>query len=165
MSGKNLIYNCYSGHGHPARHLRVATAGYGRQSNARHTASNFRLFWRIALVLIIRGRENMPTKESLRLFFSSCALTFVLIAGFCGFIMVDLSTDRYMPGDFEPIFLIERLDHTGLEFSAMGKSYRVDSATLLGAEENFFNLRGLLPGAFRLAGTAGQALAGIQEAA
>ncbi len=91
-------------------------------------------------------------KESTRLFVGAFLVTCVLLGGVAGFLLVELSTDRYMPGRFAPLFLIERLDSDGAELVWMGERYLLHAASAGEAQELIWQWRGMLPAPLRLAG-------------
>ena len=79
------------------------------------------------------------------------AVTLILIGTVCGFMLVDLSSDRYMPGEFAPLYLIDAVDAQGLSFHWMGEAYRVDPRSVMEIQARLWPWRGLLPRAVRLA--------------
>ena len=92
------------------------------------------------------------TREKARLFIGSFTLTLILIGGLCGFILVDLSTDRYMPGAFSPIFLIEEIGPGGVGVFWMGNLYNIDLARLEQTEAFILDHRAFIPLPMRTAG-------------
>lgn len=90
------------------------------------------------------------TKQSA--FLGAFLVTAVLIGGLVGFLLVDLATDRYMPGEFASIFSIDRVDSEGAELSLLGSSYLLDARRVGEVQEVVGQNRSLLPLPMRLAG-------------
>ena len=84
-------------------------------------------------------------KKRLRSFTGAFLASAVLLAGLCGFAVVDLSTERYMPGRFEPMMQLSSIGADGAEFTLMGQHYFVHAAPLRKAEEALYPWRALLP--------------------
>ena len=73
--------------------------------------------------------------------------TMILFAAVFGFAVIDLSTELYMPGRFEPMLQINRIDETGLEFTAMGQRYLVPAGWVESTIERLEPWRLMLPAA------------------
>lgn len=86
-------------------------------------------------------RLSKLTKNFLGGFF----ITLIALGALCGFALVDMRTDRYMPGTFQPLFQLTSLDGSGFSFSWMGMGYRVDTAPAAGVLDTAQSLSGLLP--------------------
>lgn len=91
------------------------------------------------------------------------AITAILVGAMCGFMAVDLSTDRYMPGQFDPLFHISRMDSTGLDVSLLGWNLSVDSVEMDQVKEGIWLWRGLLPRSISLTGAAAAKLYTVVE--
>lgn len=78
-------------------------------------------------------------------------ITVILIGALCGFVAVDLSTDRYMPGQFGPLFQVSTLGADGLSFSYMGKDYLLMAQPFAQLRQAVEPYRGLLPQHLRIA--------------
>jgi hypothetical protein len=59
-------------------------------------------------------------------FWGAFAVTLLVLIAACGFIAVDLSTDKYMPGQFGSLFEIQSLTAESLDFELLGKAYSID---------------------------------------
>ena len=92
------------------------------------------------------------TYKNTRAFIGAFLITAVCIGGVCGFIAVDLRTERYMPGEFPPIFLISGMDENGVDIAWMGKLYHVDAREARKIQEKLREYRGLIPRTARIAG-------------
>jgi len=64
-----------------------------------------------------------------------------------GFAVICLSKELYMPGRFEPMLQINRIDAHGLYFTAAGERYIVSTAPIENALETLAPWRLLLPAA------------------
>ena len=84
-------------------------------------------------------------RQKKRLTFSAFCITALLIVALCGFVAVDLSTDRYMPGRFGPLMQISSISEAGVYFSFMGDEYFIDPQPLEQAKQVLHPYRGLLP--------------------
>jgi hypothetical protein len=73
--------------------------------------------------------------------------TMILFAAVFGFAVIDLSTELYMPGRFEPMLQINRIDEAGISFTAMGQRYFVSSGWAKSAAERLEPWRLMLPAA------------------
>ncbi|MCL2580600.1 MAG: hypothetical protein FWE32_11340 [Oscillospiraceae bacterium] len=99
------------------------------------------------------------SKKQARQFAGGLGLTLVFIAMICGLLVVDMSSERYMPGMFPPIYTVDRLDAGGVSFYWLGRSYIIESRRLIEAGEFIRPWRGLIPRSIRLAG--GSAIAAL----
>lgn len=93
-------------------------------------------------------------KKKVRMFAAGFLVTAVLLGTLCGFMAVDLSTDRYMPGQFGPILQVGRIDGGGVSFSVMGSEYRLSTEPLAEAGDLLLRYRGLIPAHLRASGAA-----------
>ena len=91
-------------------------------------------------------------QKNARHFIGGLAVTLVLIGMICGFILVDLSSERYMPGMFAPIYLIDDLGAEGISIYWMGQIRSLEIATVKEIQATVWNFRGLIPRTIRLAG-------------
>lgn len=91
-------------------------------------------------------------KQKTRLFAGGFAIACIIIMAFTGFLLVDQSTDRYMPGVFGPMFLISSISGDGVDFAVMGEQYLLSAESVRGAQETLWEYRALIPGSVRLAG-------------
>ncbi|MDR2931866.1 MAG: hypothetical protein LBV27_02035 [Oscillospiraceae bacterium] len=69
----------------------------------------------------------------------------------CGFALVDLSSELYMPGEFRSMFQIDGVDDAGIAFTFMGREYLLGGEYLEQARVYTHRFRGLLPAPIRLA--------------
>lgn len=92
-------------------------------------------------------------KAKIRMFLGAFFITCVLIGGLVGFMAVDLSTQRYMPGQFPHMFLVDWVGPEGAEVSWMGKSYYLNAHTAGKVQEVIWSYRGFLPSGMRLTGS------------
>jgi len=96
-------------------------------------------------------------KAKTRLFIGGFLITFIFISALCGLLVVDLSTDRYLPGRFGPMFAVSNVSAEGLDFSLMGDEYRL---SVTGARRWLAYLEpyeGLLPLSIQIAHALGEA--------
>ena len=94
----------------------------------------------------------MTVQRQARLFIAALSITLILIAMVLGFMLVDLASERYMPGMLDPIYMVDELGEAGVAFYWMGQPYRIYSAQLMESAGALWPLRGLLPPSIRLAG-------------
>ena len=80
-----------------------------------------------------------------QLFWASLALTAILIFSLCGFALVDLSSDRYMPGQFTHAIDILSFDATGIRFELFGQAWEITPASVGRLLEPLERFRGVLP--------------------
>ncbi len=92
-----------------------------------------------------------------RTFFAAFAMALILILALCGFVAVDLSTDRYMPDKFGPFFEINSVKSDSVEFSFQAGEYILDTSIVAKAEEQFKKLSGLIPALPRLCASLAEA--------
>ena len=91
----------------------------------------------------------MRTKAGL--FAGGFVIALIGVGALCGFAAVDLTTDRYMPGQFAPIFEISVPDADGWAVSFMGEQYHIPSEPFLRASRAVEPYRGILPAPLRAA--------------
>jgi hypothetical protein len=97
-----------------------------------------------------------------RIFISAFAVSLILIAGLCGFAAVDLSTERYMPGQFGVFLRIEPVPGEELAVILLGRRYSLRAEALELPRKLMGEFRGLLPAAPRIAhALAGQAVRAV----
>lgn len=96
----------------------------------------------------------MQSKRRTQQFVAAFVISGIVIAALCGFILVDLSTERYLPGQIGPLFAVEEIDAKGLKVALLGQRYTFDASALEGALDVVWRNRGLLPTGQRLAGCA-----------
>jgi hypothetical protein len=84
---------------------------------------------------------NQKTKHFLAVF----ALSLILILALSGFLAVDLTAERDMGGEYEPLFRLSAITSHGMEISLLGKHYYFLPELLTPAKEVIWKLRGLLP--------------------
>ncbi len=92
-------------------------------------------------------------KAKTRMFIGAFLTTAVLIGGMAGFMAVDLSTQRYMPGRFPHMFLVDSVGPQGASVSWMGQSYYLDTEAVGRVQKTVWSYRGFLPGGMRLTGS------------
>ena len=95
----------------------------------------------------------MTLKNNARYFMGALSITLIFIGMICGFILVDLSSDRYMPGMFAPIYLINDMGAEGICFYWMGQRYRLPIERVKEIQGMIWTWRGFIPRAMRLAGS------------
>ena len=95
----------------------------------------------------------MMLKNKARAFIGALSVTLILIGMVCGFILVDLSSDRYMPGMFAPIYLINEMGAQGVFFYWMGQAYHLPIERVKEIQAAVWAWRGMIPRAVRLAGS------------
>ena len=100
----------------------------------------------------------MTLQRQARLFIAALSITLIVIAMVLGFMVVDLSSERYMPGMLDPIYMVDELGERGVYFYWMGQAYRIYSGQIMQAGAGFWQSRGLLPPSIRLAGGLAAAL-------
>jgi len=93
-------------------------------------------------------------KRNARYFVAALSVTLILIGALYGFILVDLSTERYMPELFSPIYLINEVNSQGIGFYWLGQQYRLETARIKEVKETLLSLRGFIPRTMRIAGAA-----------
>jgi hypothetical protein len=100
-----------------------------------------------------------------RIFIGAFAASMIIIAGLCGFAAVDLSTERFMPGQFGVFLRIEPVPGEELAVILLGRRYSIKAEDLEAPRKLIESFRGLLPIAPRIAnaltGQAVRAVAGI----
>ncbi len=72
--------------------------------------------------------KNFQKKK--RGFGGAFAVTAILLGMLCGFTAVDLSTDKYMPGQFGSFFEISSITVDGVNFELLGQRYFLDARAL-----------------------------------
>jgi hypothetical protein len=86
----------------------------------------------------------------------------IIIAGLCGFAAVDLSTERYMPGQFGVFLRIEPVPGEELSLILLGRRYSISAEDLEAPRKLLEEFRGLLPTTSRIASAlAGQAVRAV----
>lgn len=78
-------------------------------------------------------------------FFAAFSLTCILIGAFCGFAAVDLSTDRYMPGQFGPFFEISKIQSGSFDFTFLAERYILETRPPEETAALIKKYRGLIP--------------------
>ncbi len=91
-------------------------------------------------------------KAKTRMFLGAFLTTAVLIGGVAGFMAVDLSTQRYMPGRFSHLFLVDSVGPRGAAVSWMGQSYYLNAQAVGRVQEAVWSYRSFLPHGMRLTG-------------
>jgi len=71
--------------------------------------------------------------------------TVILISAMFGFAVICLSKELYMPGRFEPMLQINRIDASGLYFTAMGNRHMIPAVPLRNTLDSLEPWRLLLP--------------------
>ena len=94
----------------------------------------------------------MTLQKQAQYFIAALCITLIFIAMILGFMLVDLASERYMPGLLDPIYKVGELGEDGVAFYWMGRPHRIYSARLMEAAAHLWELRGLLPPGIRLAG-------------
>lgn len=95
----------------------------------------------------MKGCCNLTRKT--QLFLASLAMTLIVILSLCGFALVDLSSDRYMPGQFTRIVDFYSLDASGARFSLFGTGWEITPSSAAAFLEPLQKFRALSPaGAF-----------------
>ena len=102
----------------------------------------------------------MTLQRQTRLFIAALSITLIIMAMVLGFMVVDLNSERYMPGMLDPIYMVGGLGESGASFYWMGQAYKIYSEQIMGAGVEFWQLRGLLPPSIRLAGGLAAAISG-----
>jgi len=90
--------------------------------------------------------------ENLRLFLAAFLITCVFIGGLVGFMVVDWSTQRYMPGRFPHLFLVDSVGPEGATISWMGKNYYLNARAAGEMQKTVWSYRSFLPAGIRLSG-------------
>lgn len=72
-------------------------------------------------------------------------ITVIVIGALCGFVAVDISTERYMPGEYTRLFEITEITPQGMRLSLLGRRYLIDPGLLDPAREFLYEYRGFLP--------------------
>lgn len=94
----------------------------------------------------------MQSKRKTQQFVAAFVISGIVIAALCGFVLVDLSAERYMPGAAAPLFQITEIDSQGLRVAVLGSYYDIESAALDDARDAFWERRNWLPTSARAAG-------------
>lgn len=95
--------------------------------------------------------KKRTLKHRRRVAAASFAVTAILLATALGFTAVDISTDKYMPGQFGRLFVISEVTADGAGFTFLGQAYRLDITGARAALERLEGYRGLFPPAARIA--------------
>ena len=99
-----------------------------------------------------KGVVITMTHKNTRAFFGAFLVSLILIGAVCGFMVVEIRTERYMPGNYPPMFLVSNMDEKGADIAWMGHSYRIDAQTISDMQMDAWKYRAMLPGTVRLAG-------------
>ena len=75
----------------------------------------------------------------------------ILFAGFCGFAVIDLSSELYMPGRFGSLLRLNSLDENGIELELMGENYHISLSAISEGRKLLEPWHPLLPAAPQLA--------------
>jgi len=94
----------------------------------------------------------MTLRRNAKYFIGALCISVIIIGMVCGFMLVDLSSDRYMPGLLAPIYLIGSIGPDGVHFYLLGQAYRLEIEQVKQAQRALWDFRGLLPRTVRLAG-------------
>ena len=94
----------------------------------------------------------MAISTKVKYFTGALCVALILIGMICGFVLVDLSSDRYMPGMLPPIYLINYIGPDGAYFYLMGQAYRLEIEYVMQLQRVLWDFRGFLPRSIRLAG-------------
>lgn len=87
---------------------------------------------------------------TLRSFAAGFAATLIAIGALCGFLLVDLSTERYMPGRFGSMLIIFSITQEGMDFSVMGREYHFSFDHVQEKLLHSHRWQGLLPAEMQL---------------
>lgn len=87
----------------------------------------------------------MIIRRKTQQFLAAFSIACILVLGLCGFILVDLSSDRYMPSEYGPLFLIRSVNQEGMELAALGEEYQISSESGACVHEILWRFRGILP--------------------
>lgn len=90
--------------------------------------------------------------QHVRLFMAGLSITLIVIGLGAGLLMVDLSSERYMPGLLPPVYMVDGIDTHGLNFYWMGERYLIDTAYLQEIQTRIWHMRAFIPPGVRLAG-------------
>ena len=82
-----------------------------------------------------------------RRFLAAFLATMILIGAVIGFAAICLSKELYMPGRFDPMLQINRIDAYGLYFTVMGEHRIIRAAPINNALEALMPWRLILPAA------------------
>jgi len=85
-------------------------------------------------------------KKKLHYFSGAFVIGVILLGMMCGFILVDIGADSYMPGRFSPILEINRVTETGVAFSFMGIAMGWSLSLLDDWAGEIYHYRGLYSG-------------------
>lgn len=96
-------------------------------------------------------------KTSVKQFWGAFFVTLIVIAGACGLMLVDYSTNRYMPGRFGALLSISPPTADGLDFAVMGREYHIDAEPVRQGIARLAPYADLLPADLRLGGQLGGA--------
>ena len=99
-----------------------------------------------------------------RIFAGAFAASLIAIAGLCGFAAVDLSTEKYMPGQFGVFLALRVTPGEEISVTLLGKQYALRAEDLEAPLKLLEDYRGLLPVSPRVArALTGQAVRVIAE--
>ena len=95
----------------------------------------------------------MTLQKKARYFIAATAITLIIIGMACAFILVDLNSERYMPGMLAPIYRIDELGAQGIGFYWMGVAYRIEIAQVKEVQARIWEFRAFIPPPIRLVGS------------
>ena len=95
----------------------------------------------------------MTPKQSARYFMGGLSIALIIIAMVCAFILVDMNSERYMPGLLEPIYAIAEIGPQGIAFYWMGRPYHIDAQRAAQIGTKIWQFRAVIPPGVRLAGS------------
>ena len=93
----------------------------------------------------------MTLQKKARYFIAATSITLIVVGMVCALILVDLNSERYMPGILAPIYLIDELGAQGISFYWMGTAYQVEIAQVKEVQARIWEYRALIPPPIRLA--------------
>lgn len=85
-------------------------------------------------------------KRTTQQFIASFAITCTFIMAICGFTLVDIGAQRYLPSSqIGALFLIKSISKDGIRFTAAGEDYIIAAAQFDLAGDFLWEHRGLIP--------------------
>ena len=114
--------------------------------NKNTAATIFWWLWRI-------NKQKRPTLKnkgggllvSVKRFMGAFWGCTILLAGLCGFAVIDLSTEHYMPGRFGAMLRVNSINSEGAVFEVMGQEYQFDTGLVRAGLEQLSRWSPLLP--------------------